>query len=438
MAVLANTFDESNRREQMEELSAETERRVAARAALAIAPGVLLAGVAGGIAFPILPLVGLRTGMSLSLMGVILAANRFGRIISAPLVGAWADRFGGRTLLLGGLVTQMVVMSLYVLGVTSKQTAFYFLLGRLLHGPGSACVFVAAQAMALQAGGRSNAGLAGGTVRAAMSVGLPFGLLAGGVLSSRFGDAGAFEASLAALVLATIVASIFLPKQLVDAVAVKGRVSVREALRAVIDRRVGALGVLNFAAAFSALGVVLTTLILVIDSRGVTFGSLDSKQSGSLLMGWLVVVTGVGTLAASRLIRRDRTQAWIAAIGTALLSVSMWLLGSAVGLMPLLFSLTLLGVGAGALSSALLALLGAFVGIEQRGAGVGWLQLCGDIGGMLGPIVGSKLLGYSPGWAYNTTACVLLICLPVAAWLVAQTPKESASSSSATPRGSGK
>ena len=43
--------------------------------ALALTPATLLAGVAGGIAFPILPIVGLRLGLSLPFIGVILAAG---------------------------------------------------------------------------------------------------------------------------------------------------------------------------------------------------------------------------------------------------------------------------------------------------------------------------------------------------------------------------
>ena len=45
--------------------------------ALALAPGTLLAGVAGGIVFPIFPIVGLRVGLSLPFIGVILACLYF-------------------------------------------------------------------------------------------------------------------------------------------------------------------------------------------------------------------------------------------------------------------------------------------------------------------------------------------------------------------------
>src|SRR4051812_11168890 len=105
------------------------------RLALALAPGTLLAGVAGGIAFPILPITGVRLGLSLPFIGVILAANRAMRVLFSPLVGVIADRFGGRRTMLAGLVLQIVVMSLYVLGIVTRRAGEFFLIGRLLHGP---------------------------------------------------------------------------------------------------------------------------------------------------------------------------------------------------------------------------------------------------------------------------------------------------------------
>src|SRR5581483_3468703 len=157
----------------------ETERRFAERTALALAPAVLLTGVAGGIAFPILPVVGVKAGLSLGLIGGILAANRIGRIVASPLVGALSDRLGGRRLLLGGLVLQVVIMGLFARGTITGDVGPYFLIGRALHGPGSAGVYVAAQALALHAGGASHGRIATGTVRAALTIGLPLGLVAG-------------------------------------------------------------------------------------------------------------------------------------------------------------------------------------------------------------------------------------------------------------------
>jgi MFS family permease len=129
---------------------------------------VLLAGVAGGIAFPVIPLLGVRVGLPLWFIGTILAANRAGRIVSAPIVGVLTDRWGGRRMVILGLASQVVVMALYLVGVVGGNPGLYFLLARLLHGPASACVFVGAQTLALHAGGPSHGGLAAGMVRACL------------------------------------------------------------------------------------------------------------------------------------------------------------------------------------------------------------------------------------------------------------------------------
>ncbi len=144
--------------------------------ALALTPGTLLAGIAGGIAFPILPIVGKRLGLSLWFIGIILAANRAMRVLCSPYVGSLTDRFGGRRVLLSGLMIQIVVMGLYYIGILTQRPRRFFLAGRLLHGPGSACVFVSAQALALYAGGKTQAGSAAGTVRASIVLGVPIGL----------------------------------------------------------------------------------------------------------------------------------------------------------------------------------------------------------------------------------------------------------------------
>ena len=232
--------------------------------ALALAPGTLLAGIAGGIAFPILPIAGLRNGLSLPFIGLILAANRAMRVVSSPVIGVLADRLGGRRTLLLGLAVQVVVLGLYAVGISSHHVGPFFLAGRLLHGPGSACVFIAAQALALHAGGPLHRGRAAGTVRAAIVLGVPIGLAAGGLLSSAVGDAATFGIAAAAVVLAS-----WPPTRGCPTCARAGdrRPPLLETLRAMRDRRLFALGALNLMLNFSVGGMILTTMALLVHDR---------------------------------------------------------------------------------------------------------------------------------------------------------------------------
>jgi MFS family permease len=71
----------------------------------------------------------------------------------------------------------------------------------------------------------------------------------------------------------------------------------------------------------------------------------------------------------------------------------------------------------GALGPSLLALVAALVAPERRGRAAGALQLCGDAGGVLGPIVGTTLTVGGHSTPYLVCAGVLSVVLPVAVWL---------------------
>jgi MFS family permease len=382
--------------------------------ALALAMGTLLAGVAGGVAFPILPIVGLRLGLSLPFIGVILAANRAMRVVSSPLIGVLADRFGGRRTLLVGLALQIVVMGLYALGIVTQRPGPFFLAGRLLHGPGSACVFVSAQALALHSGGASHGGRAAGTVRAAIVLGVPVGLLVGGLLSEAVGEAATFAIAGGAVVVSLAGAWASVP----DLRAPVGRrAPLGETLRAMRDRRLLAVGALNLALNFAVGGMVLTTLALLVHGRHVSVLGRNEQGTAGLLMGWMTILDAATTPLAGRLGDRWHAHARVATLGVALLVPGLLLLGLSDHLGGIAAGLALLGVGAAGLGPSLLVLMGALVPRERRGTGAGMLQLCGDVGGMAGPLVGTVLFAGSTAVPYVGTAVLLACFVPVAAWL---------------------
>ncbi len=389
-------------------------RKAAARAALAIAPGVLLANFAGGIAFPILPIVGVRAHLPLAFIGVILAANRATRVVASPIVGSFVDRVGGRPMLLVGLLLQVVVMIFYVLGVRTGHPGIFFLLGRLLHGPGSACVFVAGQALALHAGGRAHGGRAAGSVRAALALGVPLGLVGGGIFSDLWGESVAFEISIGALVIATILAFALVPDLRVQ----RGpRPRFVDTLAALSDRRLSAVGALNFACSFSASGMVLTTIVLLVSQRGVSVLGFGEKGTAGALMGLMVLTEALFMPFAGRAGDRWRAHAAIALGGLMALVPALAVLALAHRAGVLCGALVLLGLAAGALGPSLLAMVGQWVDVERRGVGVGLLQLCGDAGGTLGPMVGTALLAGSVTTAYLVSAAFVACFLPAGIWL---------------------
>jgi MFS family permease len=375
---------------------------------------VLLAGVAGGIAFPVIPLLGVRVGLPLWFIGTILAANRAGRIVSAPIVGVLTDRWGGRRMVILGLASQVVVMALYLVGVVGGNPGLYFLLARLLHGPASACVFVGAQTLALHAGGPSHGGLAAGMVRAAMSAGMPVGLAVGGLLAAVAGERSLFEAAMAVVGLGAVLAFLTVPDLRAPSEPRPRELAVWKIFS---DRRLLVVGLLNFAMFFSAQGVVLTTIVLVVNSRELHLNGLGAQGTAGIAMFWMVLISTATMLLSGRLGDRRRIHAGIAAFGIAITIPGLVAVGLGNSVAVLSIGIALVGLGMGALGPSLLALLATFVAPERRGRAAGALQLCGDVGGVLGPIAGTTLIAGGAATPYFVCAGVLSLVLPVAVWL---------------------
>jgi MFS family permease len=386
----------------------------ARRTALAIAPGVVIAGIGGGMAFPILPLVGLKAGLSLPFIGVILAANRFARVVSSPLVGAAVDRIGGKRVFVAGLVLQVAVLALYVLGVVSGHPGPLFLAGRLLHGPGSSCVFVSSQTLALNAGGARHRGLASGIVRSAQAASVPTGLVLGGILAGLVGPAGAFAVAAGVPLVAAAVGQRMIPDLRGDAT---GRPTLRQSLATVLDPRVLAIAVVNFASSLAAQGVVLTTLVLVIHERRIAIGGLSDETASGVFMAALVMAMVASTPLAGRISDRPGGRAPLVAGGLAVMAAGLLATGFATSASSLGGGLALLGLGVGTLTTPLLALVGDIAPPEVRGSVVGAMQLFGDAGATIGPLLGTVLLGRSDATAYAGSAALLVFVLPVAVWL---------------------
>jgi len=382
--------------------------------ALALAPGTLLAGVAGGIVFPIFPIVGLRVGLSLPFIGVILAANRAVRVVTSPLIGMIADRFGCRRTMLAGLAIQIVVIGLYLLGMVIGHPGACFLGGRMLHGVGSACVFVSAQSLALHGAGPAKGGGTAGVVRAAIVIGVPIGLAAGGLLADLIGEEWTFGVAGLAVVVALIGATFTVPDLGTRA---RVRPPLTATLRAMRDRRMLAIGSLNFAIGFTAGGMILSTLTLLVASHHIVLFGRDVQGTAGLLMGWMTILDAIVTPFAGRLGDQRHAHARVGAASMLLLVGGLVAIGLSHATIGLAFGLALVGFGTAGLGPSLLVLLGELTPIEQRGTGVGLMQLCGDSGGMLGPLVGTALFVGSSTLPYLATAGLVLCFLPVALWL---------------------
>jgi DHA1 family multidrug resistance protein-like MFS transporter len=386
--------------------------------ALALAPGTLLAGIAGGIVFPIFPIVGKQVGLSLWFIGLILAANRAVRVVIAPLVGVLTDRLGGRRTLLFGLVVQIGVAALYLVGLATHHEGAAFLGGRLLHGVGSACVFVAAQTLALQAGGPNQKGGAAGLVRVTIVLGVPIGFVVGGLLSGPIGHMGVFIVAGGAITVAAIAAYFTVPDLRAPISPHPGFAAVIQAMR---NRALLGLGGINFVLAFAASGMVLTTLPLLVDGRHLVVFGRNAEGTAGILMGILSMTDAAFTPFAGAIGDRRNAHAEVAAVSLAISTLGLLAMAFADGVAGTAIGIALIGVGAAGLGPSVLVMMGVIMPAERRGTGAGILQLCGDAGGMLGPLIGTTLFAGSTTVPYLATAAIVALFIPVALRLARST-----------------
>jgi hypothetical protein len=195
------------------------------------------------------------------------------------------------------------------------------------------------------------------------------------------------------------------------------RATLADALRGLARRPLAAIGALNFASNFSAQGMVLSTLVLMVEERHYALFRLGPQGTASSLMGLMLVVESFAMPWMGRTGDRLHAHGWLGVAGLASLSMGLATVGLAEGSASLGVGLTLIGLGTGALGPSLLALLPRWVLPENQGTGVGALQLCGDAGGALGPLLGTTLLAGSVRTPYLATAGLVATFLPVGVWL---------------------
>jgi predicted MFS family arabinose efflux permease len=278
--------------------------------------------------------------------------------------------------------------------------------------------FVGGQTLGLLAGGSSHRGAASGVVRLALALSTPAGLVLGGIIAGLFGNAAAFGPAMVAALIGALVAWRTVPDLRAPGGSTPRRL--RQALASLSDRRIAGIATLNLLSSFSVLGVLVATLVLLVDSRHMSLLGLPVEATSGLFLAFMLAFEALAAPFAGRLADRPRGRASTAIIGLWLMIPAF--VGVAFARTPsvLLPSLALAGLGMGTLTLPLLALMGDLVPAAAQGSGVGTLQLFGDTGGTLGPILGTAALAaFGAAVPYIGTAVVLACGLPLAAWLVA-------------------
>lgn len=357
-------------------------------------------------------------GVSLGMVGVLLAVNRMIRIPGNLVAGALNDRFRRKPLFLTGL-------TLGILSTLSYSLAYGFwplLAGRLLWGVSWSLINVGGYTMILDRSTVSDRGRMTGLYQMAFMLGLTISPLLGGALTDALGFRPAVRICAAVSAVGLLVASVALPEtrphddgagRRPDDLGRRHRLAELFARWRSVDRRILLAGYIYAVTFFVNAGVMMSTISLYLRQRWGTSIPLGGAVIGvALAAGVMLSVRAVlGMLAgpisgalSDRL--RDR---WPVVRGGILLGVAGFLaLAFLPGLGAIPAGVAMISLSSGALLTAVAALVGDLAKGERQGVIMGGLATAGDIGSATGPLVAYALavpLGLR--WVYLLCAVAL-------------------------------
>lgn len=401
---------------------------------LAVIASTFFVGFGGGVVFPILPNLGAVLGISAFMVGVILSANRWVRLVANAPAGALVDRYGTRKPFVLGLLIEGIATLGYVVAIAlppaeslrpilaglpagsigsvavgpSEWFAVlefvvapeaWFLLARVLWGVGSAAVFATAYTIAADVSDSGSRGTNMGVVRGGITMGFPAGLVLGGVVSSLAGNVAAFAVAAAFALLASVVAHRLVPETHVTTAGEKQSVKPWD-----VDTSTPAVtvGLVNFGLMFAYIGALFATLVLFLGETDISLLGLDPQGTSGLFMAGTVISAAVFMFAGGRVSdsRESRTPILLGFLVVSF--VGFLLLARAGSTLELGLACVAVGAGQGGTSGPMMALLADLTPDEQMGRASGTNNAFGDIGGGLGPMVSLPLVetvGFTPVYA---------------------------------------
>jgi MFS family permease len=170
---------------------------------------------------------------------------------------------------------------------------------------------------------------------------------------------------------------------------------------------------------FSVQGLLLATLVLLVDQRGISIAGFGAEGSAGLLLAILMLAYAVTSLLTGRRLDAVRRRTSLLGMTIALLVAGYVLLAFTPALTVIVVALVTIGIGTGAIVVPLLTLIGDLVAPELRGRATAIYQVAADLGGTAGPIVG-LILGVRFGFfaIYGGVAALLALSFPMAIALV--------------------
>ncbi|MFC6720214.1 MFS transporter [Natrialbaceae archaeon GCM10025896] len=345
-------------------------------------------GFGGGVIFPILPNLGVVLGISPFLVGIILSANRFSRMLTNAPAGVLVDRYGTRTPMIVGMFVQAVGTFGYVIAMVAPLPEAWFLSARILWGVGSAAVFATAFVITADVSDGSSRGTSMGLIRGGLLFGFPSGVVLGGIITEFTNEVTAFTVATVFAFVASIVAFLLIPETHVEG---EQRQSVKPWD---IDTGVPALtvGTVNFAVFFVYIGALFATLVLFLKERNLGVFGWEAVGSSGIFMAITVLVAGGFMFLGGYVSDQRQSRVPILLLFLVVTAAGFVLLAVANSVATLAVACGFVGAGQGGTSGPLMALLGDLTPNDGMGRAVGTNNVFGDIGGGLGPVISLPII----------------------------------------------
>jgi MFS family permease len=367
-------------------------------------------GFGGGVIFPILPNLGAVLGISPFVVGVILSANRFSRLLANAPAGALVDRLGTRTPMVAGMFVQGISTGGYVVALVAPFPEGWFVVARILWGVGSAAVFATAFTIAADVSRGESRGANMGLIRGGVLFGFPTGVVLGGIVSELGSNLAAFVLATAFAFLASGVAYSLIPETHVEDTE---RSSVKPWD---VNTSLPALtvGLVNFAVLFVYIGALFSTLVVFLDARGLGVFGLGPQGSSGIFMAVTVLFAGAFMFASGYASDRWQSRVPVLLAFLLVMGAGFVVLARARSLGSLALACACIGAGQGGVSGPLLALLADLTPGEQMGRAMGTNNVFGDIGGGLGPLVTLPVIDTAGFWPVYLFCAALPVLAAVA------------------------
>ncbi|MFW6321315.1 MAG: MFS transporter, partial [Halohasta sp.] len=255
---------------------------------LAVIVSTFFIGFGGGVVFPILPNLGAVLDISPFVVGVILSANRFSRLLANAPAGSLVDRIGTRTPYVVGMLIQSVGTLGYVIALLAPLPEAWFLVARIGWGVGSALVFATAYTIASDLSDTGSRGTNMGLIRGGLLFGFPTGVVLGGVVSELVGTLAAFGLASTFAFVATVLSYFIIPETHVETEDTSVPPwDIHTSLPTLT------VGLTNFVVFFVYIGALFATLVLFLPAIEVYVFGLGAQGSSGIFMAVTVLSAGL-------------------------------------------------------------------------------------------------------------------------------------------------